>query len=253
MCLLHKQDAYGEILLKQIDKQDPEPMVNFAKKIARHLPYNLMEINIALDELVQREVICVEDDRLYQKRMVKDANLSDTRAKAGSKGGKSSVSTKQFAKAKSEASALSNFKANTEYENENEYEYENEIKSENKIGGVGEKNQSANYRFRKLVVSRFPDYVLTDEDERYHVDSILSYHRKYLLEQQKRAGNPYPGCNDNSLVESLEVLLDRLPDFWKEQFSLGMLAKQQSRIISQIKTTKKSVQDELREKYSHIE
>lgn len=118
MCLMHKSETYGKILLKQKHKQTLKQVENFALLLVKHLPYDLQTVCLAITELVDEGVLIIEDDFLIQKRMVKDNSISCVRSKSGSKGGKKTQSKdKDFAKAKSEA--------NTEYEIE--YENENEI------------------------------------------------------------------------------------------------------------------------------
>lgn len=134
MCLMHKSEHYGKILLKQKFKQSNKHAKNFASQLLVQMPYNLLEIENALVELLNEKVLTVDGDFLVQKRMVKDCEISEKRASAGRSGGKrtqgkASNNNKEFAskfaKAKNEA--------NTEYE----YEYENEYKDK---GGVGEKD-----------------------------------------------------------------------------------------------------------------
>lgn len=134
MCLMHKSGQYGCILLKQKDKQSDSKIQNFAVKLARQMPYTVAVIADALEELLEEGVIQIEDDTLSQKRMVKDAELSDTRSAAGKKGKKAAQKSgsgefagefaDDFAKAKSQANP------------ENEIEYENE--SENDTESEGE-------------------------------------------------------------------------------------------------------------------
>lgn len=119
MCLLHKSDPYGKILLKQKYKQTDKQILNFASQVAKNLPYDLLIIQRSLTELYSEDVIQIDGDFLYQKRMVKDSEISDKRASAGKNGGKSTQEknkdfAKKFAKAK--------YKANTE----NEIDIENE-------------------------------------------------------------------------------------------------------------------------------
>lgn len=106
MCILHKQKEYGAILLKQKEKQNDSKCLDFAIKLGKLLPISVSELNKAITELVDEDVLQIDGDELQQKRMISDNKLSLIRAKAGSKGGKNS----SFAKAKS--------KANTENENE---------------------------------------------------------------------------------------------------------------------------------------
>ena len=118
MCLFHKTEPYGGILLKQKDKQNESKELNFATKLARLLPFSLPEINKAIGELLEEEVLKIDGDFLYQKRMIRDYDLSIKRALAGKKGGeKSQLLIKNFGKAKGQA--------NTENENENENEIVN--------------------------------------------------------------------------------------------------------------------------------
>ena len=106
MCVMHKSEPYGMILLKQKDKQSENICLNFAYKLARHLPYSIDEISAGIEELLSEGVLMLENNKLIQRRMVKDNELSEKRAVAGKKGG---TRTQQFAKAKVEA--------NTEDEN----------------------------------------------------------------------------------------------------------------------------------------
>lgn len=135
MCIMHKSEQYGTILLKQKDKQSDKQIINFACKLSRQMPYHVDEIKSALDELMDNNVLNIDGDLLIQKRMVKDCELSEKRALAGKIGGKLSGKKNNFAQAKSKANLKAkdkaNDKANSEYENEieNEYEIVNEIEN----------------------------------------------------------------------------------------------------------------------------
>ena len=87
MCIMHKSDPYGMILLKQKDKQTSSTIQNFALKLIKSLPYDLDVIKSGLEELINEDVLQIEDDKLIQKRMVKDFSISNKRAEAGKKGG----------------------------------------------------------------------------------------------------------------------------------------------------------------------
>lgn len=113
MCLMHKSDQYGRILLKQKDKQTDNQIRNFAIKCDKHLPYTVDQIESAITELVNEKVLSIEGDSLCQKRMIKDNSISELRARAGHKGG---TKTKDFALAKQEPKT----QTNSEYENESE-------------------------------------------------------------------------------------------------------------------------------------
>jgi uncharacterized protein YdaU (DUF1376 family) len=131
MCIFHKSEQYGGVLLKQKDKQNEQQILNFAYRLARLLPFTESEVTNAVTELVDEGVLSIDGDFLYQKRMVKDGQISDKRSNAGKTGGeKTSQKFKQsddFAKAKVQAKT----KQNTEYE----YEYENEDKGIERVQG----------------------------------------------------------------------------------------------------------------------
>ena len=116
MCIMHKSDEYGTILLKQKDKQASKQVENFALKLARYMPYSVAEISAGISELLSEEVLKVEGDKLIQKRMVRDNEISNIRAVAGKKGGEK---TQEIAKAK--------FKANSEYEYDIDNDIDNDI------------------------------------------------------------------------------------------------------------------------------
>lgn len=116
MCIMHKSESYGTILLKQKDKQNPKQVENFARKLAKFLPWDLPTVLQGLEELLQEKVLSIDGDLLIQKRMVKDGDISDKRSASGSKGGKITTNKHtKFAQAKTQANS------------ENENEVENEV------------------------------------------------------------------------------------------------------------------------------
>jgi uncharacterized phage protein (TIGR02220 family) len=125
LCLMHKSDEYGTILLKQKYKQTESTCLNFAYMIAKQMPYSEDVVKRSLEELLQEGVLLLDDNKLIQKRMVKDNELSLVRSKAGSTGGK-------VAQAKVKANIQANIQANTEYEivneNDNDINVSNDIK-----------------------------------------------------------------------------------------------------------------------------
>jgi hypothetical protein len=130
MCIMHKSETYGKIMLKQkykqIDKQEESKCYAFAHQIDKHLTFDLETIYSAIRELIRENVLFYDGDYICQKRMIKDNELSLKRASAGKKGGKKTqTKNKDFALAKNEAT--------TENENENEYKNEDDIKNESKF------------------------------------------------------------------------------------------------------------------------
>lgn len=120
ICVMHKSKEYGKVLLKQKDKQKESKCSNFACKLANHMNFKEHEIEPALNELIQEEVLHVDGDYLIQKRMVKDNDISLKRSEAGKKGG----GNPSFVKTKTQT----NVQTNSEYENEYEVENENDNK-----------------------------------------------------------------------------------------------------------------------------
>lgn len=100
MCILHKQEDYGTILLKQKDKICLNKISNFALKFAKLLPFDFKIIEEALNELIDEGVLIIEDDKIYQKRMVKDFQISLKRINAAKNGGGNPVLFKQKDKQK---------------------------------------------------------------------------------------------------------------------------------------------------------
>ena len=129
MCLMHKSETYGKILLRQKYKQNESKEKNFAVMFATHFPYSVDTIFAAITELILEGVCHFEDDYLVQKRMVKDGEISITRSLSGKKGGNITKNNKVFAIAKDAANAIAKDAANTEYE----YEYYNSITKEEKL------------------------------------------------------------------------------------------------------------------------
>lgn len=128
MCVMHKSDPYGKILLKQKDKQSNNQIENFAYKLSKHMPFHIREILSSVGELVDEGVLIVDGDELVQKRMVKDFALSEQRSAAGKNGYK----VKTFAKAKPKAKAQAKHQANSENEYDNENENNNVNEGEKK-------------------------------------------------------------------------------------------------------------------------
>lgn len=91
LCILHKQEKYGCLLLKQKYKQSQSKFENFAWMICRQTPFKQKQIKECLEELSLEGVIQIEEDILFQKRMMRDGELSLKRAKVGKMGGKSNA------------------------------------------------------------------------------------------------------------------------------------------------------------------
>lgn len=86
MCLMHKSQEYGKILLRQKDWQNGSSCQNFARKLAKQMPYDLEIIERCLQELSDEGVIFITNKEISQKRMIKDNEISLKRSEAGKKG-----------------------------------------------------------------------------------------------------------------------------------------------------------------------
>lgn len=133
MCVMHKSDDYGRILLKQKSKlclsKTSSKVSDFASTLARFFAWDESEITPALDELLAENVLSIEGDYLVCRRMVRDADLSEKRSKAGKDGGDATQKKNQdapkrpkkkddfateFAKAKVEANTENEIESKTE-------------------------------------------------------------------------------------------------------------------------------------------
>ena len=137
MCLMHKSDDYGKLLLRQKHKicrdKTNGNIQNFADYLSRILPWSSAEILPCLTELIEEKVIYFDGDFLVCNRMVRDCEISEKRSVAGNKGadvtnGDKPKTPKSPKKPKDFAAA--NQSANPEIEIDNENEFENRSNSE---------------------------------------------------------------------------------------------------------------------------
>jgi len=141
MCLMHKSENYGKILLQQKFKQTDKQSKNFAIMLVKHLPYSLEEIENAIDELIEENVCYFEDDFICQKRMIKDGALSLIRSKVGKKGGD---------KTKENNNNLVNNLLNQNIQQNTEYE--NEIESESNLTNSSNSSNNTNSEISKKII-----------------------------------------------------------------------------------------------------
>lgn len=204
MCLFHKCEPYGGILLKQKDKQNESMCLNFALKLANLLPFNLPIIQDALSELLDEKVLCIDGDFLFQRRMVKDNEISIKRANSGEKGGRKTQSKSSFDKAKDKANIKTNLEAkneqNPEYENEYEYEYKDELKEKEKRV-TGKKETKPKKQITELI---------------YPFDSKLFFESWNMLLTTPKWKKKIP--------HSLQIALSNLGKY-KEEFSIMLINK----------------------------
>jgi hypothetical protein len=160
MCLMHKSEAYGIILLKQKFKQTDKQDYNFACQIAKLSSFDLLEIEKSFYELIEEKVLKIEGDSLICSRMVKDADISKKRASSGKSGGKTTQnSLKNFAKA--------NVEANTGIGNEIGIGNETGIDNEKKI---------KNAKFKIPTIQEIQDYC-SERKNKVDADKFFNFYQ----------------------------------------------------------------------------
>lgn len=146
MCIFHKSENYGGILFKQIPKQNFSSSEYFVYSLSKQTGVDLSDMKDAIEELLFHGILKIGQiegvDFIYQKRMVKDFSKSESRSKAGKKGGGNPNLFKQ------------KHKQNTEYENENENESVVELKIEK--GVTGEKEVKKKKSKKDIAELQFP-------------------------------------------------------------------------------------------------
>jgi len=217
ICIMHKSDEYGVILLKQKDKQTDNQIKNFALKLAKYMPYSTDEIISGLSELISEGVLQNGNDKISQKRMIKDNEISIVRADAGKKGGLKT----QYAKAKEEAKA----QANTENENENENiiedksinvpfenfwnlydKKEDKIKCERKWSALTNKE-------RIECIAKLPAYVNSTPDKQFRKNPATYLNNKSWENEIIKLGASKPTLL--TYDEMLELTKNN-PELWKQ-------------------------------------
>lgn len=174
MCLMHKSEEYGKILLQQKFKQTDKQSKNFAIMLVKHLPYTIDEIEKAIDELIEEKVCYFEDDFICQKRMIKDGALSKVRSKVGKLGGNK---TKENNEKLLKNLPKQNMQQITEYENE----YESEIIITNSSNNT---NGEISKKIEPLTFAQCIEKMKSDEklkEDQVFVNKIsLSDYSEYL-------------------------------------------------------------------------
>lgn len=173
MCIMHKSDEYGKILLKQKDKQTDNQIKNFALKLAKQMPYSENIIFDGINELISENVIFIDNDYLVQKRMVADNDLSEKRSMAGKKGG----GNPNFVKTNLQTTS----QTNTESEIDNEDVNKNETINESIKMYIESFNKIRNTKFK--VLPKSARQVFKETLKHYSVDEIITAYKNALKAQ----------------------------------------------------------------------
>lgn len=125
MCVMHKSEQYGVFAIREKDRISDNISDDFARVFSSFSPFSQEVVRRALEELLEEEVIYIYRNWLCQKRMIRDAKLSEARAKAGKKGAqKRHNKNNDICHGKIGGKAPGKSVANTESESEYESEYE---------------------------------------------------------------------------------------------------------------------------------
>jgi hypothetical protein len=109
ICILHKEETYGSSKLKDKYKNSSDILLDFSEQFSTNMPFKTGAIYDGLSELFSEGVIQIRGNRLSQKRMVKDGEISDKRSKSGKNGGvKTSEKNKKLAKEFATAKSIAN-------------------------------------------------------------------------------------------------------------------------------------------------
>lgn len=246
MCLMHKADPYGKIRLRNLpqqnQRQDSDFAELFAAQLVKHLPFAQPEISAALKELLAETVLGLEvgdECFLFQKRMVRDNDLSLKRANSGKKG--ADKTNQKFAAAKSTANS------------ENEIEYENEDNSGSntgnntnssegrlKEGGLGETKKSEDSgqhlvpKMQTLWYETIPTYTI-DYNQDY--PAIVDIY-KFIASQSKLKDITNPDTQEKVLGTLQMIALEVSEDaFWRVK-PLKSVAKNIQEFYNRIKERK---------------
>jgi hypothetical protein len=185
MCIFHKSEEYGGILLKQKDKQNSSTYLNFAYKLSKLIPFQIDIIAGAITELLDEKVLILDGDFLYQKRMVKDNDISIKRSKSGKKGGiKSLGNNKNLLKQK--------------YEQITEDEYENQKSIDDVI------------KDSNCIVTFYPDNLISVDEVEKELISDIQYQENVAM------------CHH---LKSVEIVQSWITEFIKTQKSEGVHSK----------------------------
>lgn len=224
MCLMHKSETYGKILLKQNYKQVPDLCLCFANQLVKHLPYTAKEIHNALLELITEKVCHIENDFLINNRMVKDNATSEKRATAGKTGGKKTqIKNKDF------ASIFAKAKKKATPENDIVIEFDNKDKNEKEV--------FTNPFSQNFLIDwqRWKDYKRTE----------FSFQYKSSISEQA-AVNELVKVSGGNETTAKEIIMQSITNGWKGFFDIK---KQQNGNKSKPNNLRAEVQEEFNKRY----
>src|SRR5215217_9090725 len=66
MCVLHQGHEYGTLILRKNEKKSPDQVKNFSALLIKLMPFDIIEIEAALNELLENQVLKMDGDKLIQ-------------------------------------------------------------------------------------------------------------------------------------------------------------------------------------------
>ena len=198
LCILHKQENYGCVLFKQNSEISLNSINYFADIFIRLIPCQKTDMINCLNELISNNVLYLDEEKLYQKRMVKDFTISEERRKAGKTGGGNPKLKQDL------------FKQNPKQKPENENEIENEYKDNNKPNNnIYITANSENFLDKSFVMNGITSECwasFTDEQQQQYIDAIKSIFKTDRNVQEKAM--KFYKINNNSELQNY------MADFW---------------------------------------
>jgi hypothetical protein len=181
LCILHKQQEYGSIILfKQTSKQ----ILDFASLFVKQIPCSIEDMEEAINELIFYNILIIKDNKLFQKRMVKDGEVSLKRSNAGKIGGGNPNLFKQTSKQK--------VKQSSKQITENEYEYENKYENINERELIFKEDVFKNTSYSEDTLSDFFRYWSETNKQktkmRFELEKTWDI-KKRLITWEKRSNN----------------------------------------------------------------
>lgn len=212
MCIMHKSEEYGKIFIKEKDlcrtfcpgktsgKYDGK-LPAIAAKLARHLPYSTPEIEAALEELLDEGVLSLEGNCLYQKRMVKDAEISEKRALSGRRGAQA-TNNKYDLTPKNNGEVVGDFApANIPANTENENEIENNTVIEIKKGGKSLRKEDP--EVIEVEVIEDPEFASFEEWIKNNAPRVAKMKEPFTADQYYRITSEYPIDEIKATIEQM--------------------------------------------------
>lgn len=231
-------DQFSSILLKQNLEQNNKQISKHLKNIclciapyfAKHLKFDVPDVEVGLFQLLDNDVIYLEGNYLCQKRMLKDYEISLVRSSAGSAGGlntqsrrkKNDPPTEVLPEVLLKQNDEQNHKQNPNYNSDYNYNYnleENKGVSNNTSGGMGVENsggEGEDLQNEKMYEGNWAYLIPAVFCKHFYFkNNIFGNARDSAL---KVLSNFYHPPSDLPINEQMENMIDRLM-LWADEYN----------------------------------